>query len=828
MRKMVSHLTGSDIELLYICTPKFYFTIKGSLKNPDMMKLDINNGVKSSVKISCRDKYVAEVYSQELGEAVQLSGEIDPLFFEQQNYEIVIEKISECDIEFYHDNINIRNKVSPVGHAKKILTGVVNFTNDIGLSDLIIKVDGKEYLRVEIEVYPSKIDYLKDYNAILKDINDELYNLIFDFYKKTYLLTGFNDTVGNSLTEFFAIINLIFGRLERAIGIVLRMPHHVLAKERVVENNYKVKRVDNECIKWINRHQQYVKASGGVIAVEKALSLKNTVTFDTFENRLIKYMIKSVINRLRVLKKRYIVKSDNGTAIVDRDIVDKIDMMITKLDKHISTTFLKNVGDIYTMNSLSLVLNMAAGYRDVYKYYIMLLKGLMMKEGFIKISTKNMALLYEYWCFIKLNSILRHKYDLVKQDIIKFDNSGLSVKIKMGEKSKVEYQNPRNGERYFLAYNNKYGDTATVVQKPDNTLSLEKKGSNVKYNYIFDAKYRICYDNDYLKKYFTPGPEEDDINTMHRYRDAIVYENKDNSNFERMFFGAFVLFPYSKEDEYRNHQFYKSIEKVGVGGLPFLPNATHLVEDLLDEVITDSSETAFESTVLQHGMYEYLEKIEFNEKEVLVGNLSSHKQLEVNLKYKFYHIPYSEIRSSLKYIKYVAIAQTKAKGFGDDAGIRYYGKVKSFDVLRRSEIKEIPKDSDELYVRFTVDKWEELDRKIELAGYRVIRRFYTNLFLLKNAKIVSELLIKTKDDYRLYLELKRILNSHGMIKVDIDKNTVDDDAMVTGIELNGLKIYINNGFYRVYKGDDLLDNIDVDDFRKKPNISIKRIKSHVK
>lgn len=820
---MVSHLTGSDVELLYICTPKFYFTIKGSLKDPDMMKLDINKGVKSRVKILCRDEYVAEVYSQELGEAVQLSGEIDPLFFEQQNYEIVIEKRSECDIEFYHDNINIRNKVSPVGYAKKILTGVVNFTNDIGLSDLIIKVDGKEYLRVEIEVYPSKIDYQNDYNAILKDINDELYNLIFDFYKKTYLLTGLRDTVGNSLTEFFAIINLIFDRLDRAIEIVLRMPHHVLAKERVVENNYKVKRVDNECIKWINRHQQYVKISGDAIAVEKALSLKNTVTFDTFENRLIKYMIKSVIKRLRVLKKRYTGKSDNGTATVDRDIVDKIDMMITKLDKHISTTFLKDVGDIYTMNSLSLVLNMAAGYRDVYKYYIMLLKGLMMKEGFVKISTKNMALLYEYWCFIKLNSILRHKYNLVKQDIIKLDNSGLSVKIKMGDKAKVEYQNPRNGERYFLAYNNKYGDTATVAQKPDNALSLEKKGSNVKYNYIFDAKYRICYDNDYLKKYFTPGPEEDDINTMHRYRDAIVYENKDNSNFERMFFGAFVLFPYSKEDEYRNHQFYKSIEKVGVGGLPFLPNATHLVEDLLDEVITDSPETAFESTVLQHGMYEYLEKIEFNEKEILVGNLSSHKQLEVNLKYKFYHIPYSEIRSSLKYIKYVAIAQTKAKGFGDDAGIRYYGRVKSFEILRRSEIKEIPKDSDELYVRFTVDKWEELDRKIELAGYRVRRRFYTNLFLLKNANIVPDLLIKTKEDYRLYLELKRL----DKIKVELNKNDVDDDTMVKGIAFKNLNISFTGNSYRVYKGKDLLDNINVDDFRKKPNVAIKRIKKYI-
>jgi len=310
---------------------------------------------------------------------------------------------------------------------------------------------------------------------------------------------------------------------------------------------------------------------------------------------------------------------------------------------------------------------------------------------------------------------------------------------------------------------------------------------------------------------------------MHRYRDAIVYENKDNRNFERIFFGAFVLFPYSKEDEYRNHQFYKSIEKVGVGGLPFLPNATHLVEDLLDEVITDSPETAFESTVLQHGMYEYLEKIEFNNKEVLVGNLSSHKQLEVNLKYKFYHIPYSEIRSSLKYIKYVAIAQTKAKGFGDDAGIRYYGRVKSFEILRRSEIKEIPKDSDELYVRFTIDKWEKLDKKIDLDGRSVRHRFYTNLFLLKNANIVPDLLIKTKEDYRLYLELKRL----DKIKVELNKNDVDDDTMVKGIAFKNLNISFTGDSYQVYKGKDLVDNISIDDFRKKPNVAIKRIKKYI-
>ena len=145
---MDSHLTGSDIELLYILTPKFYFTIKGSLKDPDAMKLDINKDVKSRINISCRDEYEAEVYSQSLGKSIPLPFEIEPIFFEQHNYEVVIESKGKYDLKFYHENKNIRNKVDYVGRSKNILSGVINFNNDIGLSDLIVIADGKEYLRV--------------------------------------------------------------------------------------------------------------------------------------------------------------------------------------------------------------------------------------------------------------------------------------------------------------------------------------------------------------------------------------------------------------------------------------------------------------------------------------------------------------------------------------------------------------------------------------------------------------------------------------------------------------------------------------------------------
>lgn len=45
--------------------------------------------------------------------------------------------------------------------------------------------------------------------------------------------------------------------------------------------------------------------------------------------------------------------------------------------------------------------------------------------------------------------------------------------------------------------------------------------------------------------------------------------------------------------EYKNHRFYKSIEQVNIGGLPFLPSETQMVSEMLDELISDSPASAY-------------------------------------------------------------------------------------------------------------------------------------------------------------------------------------------------------------------------------------------
>ena len=125
----------------------------------------------------------------------------------------------------------------------------------------------------------------------------------------------------------------------------------------------------------------------------------------------------------------------------------------------------------------------------------------------------------------------------------------------------------------------------------------------------------------------------DDINTMHRYRDSIVYENPESRfTFEKTMFGAYILFPYADEEEYKNHRFYRSIESVNIGGLPFLPSATSLVTDLLEQLVSDSPDSAFERASLPAGIEERLKTVDWDKRDVLIGFVPDemHRKLFLN------------------------------------------------------------------------------------------------------------------------------------------------------------------------------------------------------
>ena len=276
-------------------------------------------------------------------------------------------------------------------------------------------------------------------------------------------------------------------------------------------------------------------------------------------------------------------------------------------------------------------------------------------------------------------------------------------------------------------------------------------------------------------------------------------------------FGAYVLFPYANKEEYRNHKFFESIEKVNIGGLPFLPSETSMVQDMLDALIADSPDSAFERATLPRGIEDKLAKIDWNQRDVLVGALRNRAQLDTCLKYKFYHIPASKIRDADLPIHYVAIYQS-INIFGREAGIRYYGEVTKTSAVKRRDIREIPKNSDEAYYRFEIKEWKELNIPLVAKEVRDFP-FFTNMFLLQHCPDVPDLHISSEEEYRLYIEVRRLANDASVNETDAEPGFKYDDKT----------IIMENGDIVVLKDGTKIEQISIETFMRKPRESMRVI-----
>lgn len=808
--------TGSD-KLLEIRTDKVNVVIKSKKKvtalpkNEERSSSLVINGYNVE-RVKVENQGIEELYENAIGYTSQLLS-VYPLFFEQTDYELIIKSRNNESVAFWNENYLLREKVGPVtDDDSSLISGIINFGNEVGYSDFEINVDGRKHLVIRIEVYPTKVSYKEDYQRMMEDVSEMCYACAIDFMQKTYQEFQISDKQNTVPAIFFQIISAVFEKYMSAARRIVSVPHHKLITEHTVVSEHKARRTDKFSEKWLMKHQNNIAETASGFDVSKVLAVKKRITYDTNENRFVKFILRATIRKIEDFLNRYI----NSTAVVEENIIAEANKMISSIRGILNTSFLREVSDFNTLPSMSLVFSMAPGYRELYKYYLMMHRGLAVNGDIFRISVKDTAQLYEYWCFIKLFSILKKEYQLISPDVIKVDNSGITVSLVKGRKSEVLFINPKTGEQIKLVYNPAESKTQTVNQKPDNVLELEKLGTEVSYKYVFDAKYRI--ENNPSNAFYpddNPGPKVDDINTMHRYRDSIVYENKlSKFTFEKTMFGAYILFPYADEELYKEHRFYKSIDTVNIGGLPFLPGATTLVEDLLNDLIADSKESAFERTTLPRGIEEKLATVDWDKRDVLLGTFRDVQQFHICRDKKMYYIPAKEIDEKDLPIHYVALYQTSNK-FGAEAGIRYYGEVLRTALVRREAITEVPvrrNNGKEPYYRFIVREWKVLPKPIRPREVGFTKN-YTNLFLLEHSEYVPELLFKSEEEYRLYSELKRNVNSAE----------INDSGADIGFEYEDTKFVFAGGNILVIRGDEIVEKVPIADFSRKPAATFKKM-----
>lgn len=210
--------------------------------------------------------------------------------------------------------------------------------------------------------------------------------------RKSYLGYQQSEKVNSSPVEFFAVINKIYKDFIKAADTIMSQPHHVLDTTHQVLPSHKVKKTDGRTIRWIKKHPDQAKRVNGEIRIERALAVRKQVSYDTKENQLTKYILLSTARKLESFKKNYLKLQRKE----DQAVIAKIDGMVRELNRRCNTTFLADVEAKEASSGMSLVFSMAPGYRDLYKYYLMLLRGLSITGDVFNISVKDLALLYEY------------------------------------------------------------------------------------------------------------------------------------------------------------------------------------------------------------------------------------------------------------------------------------------------------------------------------------------------------------------------------------------------------------------------------------------------
>lgn len=160
---------------------------------------------------------------------------------------------------------------------------------------------------------------------------------------------------------------------------------------------------------------------------------------------------------------------------------------------------------------------------------------------------------------------------------------------------------------------------------------------------------------------------------------------------------------------------------------------------------------------------------------MLLGAVKNTEQYEINLDHNFYHVPADAVDFP-ESVEYVALYRSKNLFPESNPGIIHFGKVTSFEKLKRREIKELKLNfsPEALYYRFNVSEWLTLENPLKAREVAPISCIMTSLYLLKNCRFVYELYLEDNNEFKLYLGLNDIVS-----------------GVYDGFFVNGKRVYVN-------------------------------------
>lgn len=540
-------------------------------------------------------------------ETITLGEAAPAVFFDNAEYPIWVEfkdhvKSARFGSILQSDNENF-------SYRRGILAGFINYGNDIGKSEILIDYNvGSElrHFRFGFEVLSTKLNYHEHWRKIIEDIESEYRMLSLDYMKRTF--HGFTpDTEGEKPDLiWWSIFAEEQNKFINAVKSIIERPRHRL---HGIESFVRADKLIRIPIAIENELAEHRKEQAHLYRIEQQVQSN-----DTQENRFLKHALGQITAKYEALKSR--IESIKGAS--DPFKVEMKGMLNTL--KHLQRNpFFRTVGRFKGLNQESLVLQKATGYSQVYKTWNLLRRAYSLNDGIYRLQSKDIATLYEIWCFIEVSHIVKELLgiDVDVDHRNRMEMNGIFTwELGKGEHSRILFRkdgvelaelvyNPKHTEKENDSVGIANVESLTVPQKPDIVLQLTKDDwqKGMKMTYLFDAKYRIegrtanCVDT----------PPEDAINQMHRYRDAIYYKEHSSNELKKEVIGGYILFPGDgKKADVEVSKFYKTIDEVNIGAFPLRPKDQEnreLLVKFIDSLIGKASTEILDDSIPQKGLF---------------------------------------------------------------------------------------------------------------------------------------------------------------------------------------------------------------------------------
>lgn len=494
----------------------------------------------------------------------------------------------------------------------------------VGLLNVAFRTGNSPLGTASFEVRARRLEYATEFRWMLRDIAELCAEAVLEAFAPTEQRFALNeDAAARTAYQRFSFLRSLLRdeTFAAAVEQIRRRPYVAWAEERELRLTSQGLPASSRVAQYLTRPGPRLTTSHVELARTRGFPQKieverGTETLDNPPNRFVRFAFERWRDEVTSVLSVLTVRSTSASV---RRGLSEASSLLAYIDDVLRSAPFNDVSRLERLPLENPVLARREGYRDVVRAFFQsdLAAKLAWSGGeFVYAGgQRSVAVLYEYWVYLRLAEILSSACDtpLPLSSLLSLEATGLHLRLAQGIETRIDGHATRRGRRLRVSfwYNRTFptgSQSWTKSMRPDCSLQIAADGTaDHDYRSVwvhFDAKYRIedlteLFGSDEETITAASTARRDDLLKMHAYRDAI-----------RRSAGAFVVYPGTEDVACR--EYHELLP--GLGAFPLRPAADgdpmgagairRFVNDVLDHVAAQTS---------QHERHRYWRDVSYRE-----------------------------------------------------------------------------------------------------------------------------------------------------------------------------------------------------------------------